>query len=84
MRQSTPAVATAQPRRVLIYNFTCGTYHDEAIVRATRALELMCEKTGAFTTTAGFAAAIFMPEKLRDKFGLKDIKQGGPLPELLA
>ena len=44
LRQSIPASATAkpaQPCRVLIYNFTRGTYHDEAIAWATRVLELM-------------------------------------------
>lgn len=69
LRQSLPAQATAKPaapRRVLIYNFTRGTYHDEAIVWATRAFELMGEKTGAFTTTAGYDASIFTPEKLRE------------------
>ena len=64
LRQSIPAQATAKPaapRRVLIYNFTRGTYHDEAIAWATRALELMGEKTGAFTTTASFDASVFTP-----------------------
>ena len=51
---------------MLIYNFTRGTYHDEAIAWATRALELMGEKTGAFTTTASFDASVFTPEKLRE------------------
>ena len=65
--KSIPAAATAKPaapRRVLIYNFTRGTYHDEAIMWATRALELMGEKTGAFTTTASFDASVFTPETL--------------------
>lgn len=69
LRASIPAQATAkpaQPRRVLIYNFTRGTYHDEAIAWATRALELMGEKTGAFTTTASIDASVFTPEKLRE------------------
>jgi len=69
LRQSLPAKATGkppQPRRLLIYNFTRGVYHDEAITWATRALELMGEKTGAFTTTASFDASVFTPEKLRE------------------
>ncbi len=69
LQQTIPATASAepaQPRRILIYNFTRGTYHDEAITWATRALELMGEKTGAFSTTASFDAGIFTPEKLRD------------------
>ena len=69
LRASIPAQATAKPaapRRVLIYNFTRGTYHDEAIAWATRALEFLGEKTGAFTTTASFDASVFTPEKLRE------------------
>lgn len=69
LRQSIPAAASAKPaapRKVLIDNFTRGTYHDEAIMWATRALELMGEKTGAFTTTASFDASIFTPGKLRE------------------
>ena len=68
LRQHIPAAARAKPaapRRVLVYNFTRGTYHDEAIAWATRALELMGEKTGAFTTTASYDASVFTPEKLR-------------------
>ncbi len=69
LQQNIPAAASAkpaQPRRVLIYNFTRGTYHDEAIMWAIRALELMGEKTGAFTTTASFDPGVFTPEKLRE------------------
>ena len=69
LQQNIPTVASAkpaQPRRVLIYNFTRATYHDEAIMWATRALELMGEKTGAFTTTSSFDASVFTPEKLRE------------------
>jgi len=69
LRANIPAQATAKPakpRRVLIYNFTRGTYHDEAIAWATRALELMGEKTDAFTTSASFDASVFTPEKLRE------------------
>ncbi len=69
LRRSIPAQATAKPaapRRLLIYNFTRGTYHDEAIAWATRALELMGEKTGAFTTTASVDASVFTPERLRE------------------
>jgi hypothetical protein len=68
LKQALPATATAkpaQPRRLLIYNFTRGTYHDEAIAWATRALELMGEKTGAFTTTTSMDADVFTPERLR-------------------
>jgi type 1 glutamine amidotransferase len=69
LKQSLPAKATvkpAHPRRLLIYNFTRGTYHDEAIAWATRALELMGEKTGAFTTTTSIDASVFVPERLRE------------------
>ncbi len=69
LRQSIPAQATAKaaaPRRVLIYNLTRGTYHDEAIAWATRAMELMAEKTRAFTTTTSFDASVFTPEKLHE------------------
>jgi type 1 glutamine amidotransferase len=68
LKQSLPTQAAgkpAQPRRLLIYNFTRGIYHDEAIAWATRALELMAEKTGAFTTTTSVDASIFTPERLR-------------------
>jgi type 1 glutamine amidotransferase len=69
LQQSLPAGATAKPahpRRLLIYNFTRGVYHDEAITWATRALELMGEKTGAFTTTSSVDADVFTPERLRE------------------
>ncbi len=69
LKQSLPEKATAKPahpRRLLIYNFTRGTYHDEAIAWATRALELLGEKTGAFTTTASVDANVFTPERLRE------------------
>ena len=68
LQENIPAAASAkpvQPRRVLIYNFTRGTYHDEAIMWATRALELMGEKTGAFTATASFDPSVFTTETLR-------------------
>jgi type 1 glutamine amidotransferase len=67
LKQSIPAQATARParpRRVLIYSFTRGIYHDEAIAWAARALELMAEQTGAFTTTTSFDAEVFTPERL--------------------
>ena len=69
LTQNLPAKATAKPahpRRLLIYNFTRGVYHDEAIAWATRALELMGEKTGAFTTTTSVDASVFTPERLRE------------------
>jgi type 1 glutamine amidotransferase len=69
LRQNLPTHATTKPertRRLLIYNFTRGVYHDEAIAWATRALELMGEKSGAFTTTTSVDAAIFTPERLRE------------------
>jgi hypothetical protein len=69
LKQNLPARVTpkpAQPRRLLIYNFTRGVYHDEAIAWATRALELMGEKTGAFTTTTSVDAGVFTPERLRE------------------
>jgi len=69
LQQSIPAKATAkpaQPRRLLIYNFTRSPIHDEGIAWATRALELMAEKTGAFTTTMSFDASVFTPERLRE------------------
>ena len=69
LRQNLPAQAVAkpaQPRRLLIYNFTRGVYHDEAIAWATQALELMGEKTGAFTTTTSVDAGVFTPERLRE------------------
>jgi len=69
LKQHLPAKATAkpaQPRRLLLYNFTRGTYHDEAIAWAARALELMGEKTGAFTTTTSVDASVFTPERLRE------------------
>lgn len=69
LRQRLPAQATVkppQPRRLLIYNFTRGVYHDEAIAWATRALELMGEKTGAFTMTTSVDAGVFTPERLRE------------------
>ena len=69
LKQTIPAKATvnpAQTRRLLIYNFTRGIYHDEAIAWATRSLELMGEKTGAFTTTTSVDASVFTPEKLQE------------------
>ncbi len=69
LKQTLPAKATAkpaQPRRLLIYNFTRGIYHDEAIAWATRALELMGEKTAAFTTTTSVDAEVFTPDRLRE------------------
>ena len=67
LREAVPARATAQParaRRVLVYSFTRGTYHDEAIAWASRALHFMGEKTGAFTATTSFDPAVFTPEQL--------------------
>jgi type 1 glutamine amidotransferase len=69
LRQNLPNRATvkpARPRRLLIYNFTRGLYHDEAIAWATRALQFMGEKTGAFTTTSSVDAAVITPERLRE------------------
>lgn len=69
LKPNLPAKATAkpaQPRRLLIYNFTRGIYHDEAIAWATRAVELMGEKTGAFTTTTSVDAGVFTLERLRE------------------
>jgi len=69
LKQSAPARAStkpAQPRRVLVYQFTRGTYHDEAIAWATRALEVMGEKTGAFTVATSVDAGIFTPDRLRE------------------
>jgi type 1 glutamine amidotransferase len=63
---SRAATQPARPRRLLVYNFTRGVYHDEAIAWATRALELMGEKTGAFTTTTSADASVFTPERLRE------------------
>jgi type 1 glutamine amidotransferase len=69
LRQSIPAKATAKParpRRLLIYDFTPSLIHDEGVVWATGALELMAEKTGAFTTTISLDAGDFTPERLRE------------------
>ena len=69
LKQSSPARATAKParpRRLLIYNFTRGTYHDEAIAWATRALESMAEKTDAFTATTSLDASVFTPGRLSE------------------
>ncbi len=69
LRQSLPAPATpkpTQPRRLLIYNFTRGVFHDEAIAWATRALEVMGEQTGTFTTTATVDPGVFTRERLRE------------------
>ena len=69
LKQTLPVRATAKPahpRHLLIYNFTRGVYHDEAIGWATRALGLMGEQTGAFTMTASVDASVFTPERLRE------------------
>ena len=69
LQSAIPKKASAEPlkpRRILVYNFTRGVYHDEAIAWATRALELMGEKSGAFTTTVTADPSWFTTERLAE------------------
>jgi hypothetical protein len=57
--------APAKPRRLLVYTRASGYYHGSIPILA-KALELMGEKTGAFTTVVTDDPAMITPEKLKD------------------
>ncbi|HZK95125.1 MAG TPA: ThuA domain-containing protein [Prolixibacteraceae bacterium] len=62
-----PKKAPAKPskkRNILIYNVTKSFYHADAILWATKAIELMGEKTGAYTTMISSDPSIFTKEGL--------------------
>jgi len=62
-----PKSATAKPtkaRNVLIFNCTNSFYHADAILWASRAMELMGEKTGAYKTTVSSDPALFSLQNL--------------------
>ena len=64
---SLPKSATAKPtrlRNVLIFNCTNSFYHADAILWASRAIELMGEKTGVYKTTVSSDPALFSPQNL--------------------
>ncbi len=58
-----PYVKPDQPRKVLVFTLTKGFRHG-SIPLAAKALELMGEKTGAFTTTTSDDVNMLKPENL--------------------
>ena len=66
MEQAAPAKATAIPkqqRTLLVFNLSEGFKHG-AIERASRALEVIGKKTGAFETVQSVEMSVFRPENL--------------------
>jgi len=62
-------VKPAKPRKLLIFNLTKGFWHD-SIPMASRTIELMGQKTGAWTATASEDPAVFRPENLKQYDGV--------------
>jgi type 1 glutamine amidotransferase/HEAT repeat protein len=67
IQQAAPAKATVQPRQprtLLVFNRTEG-YRHAAIEYASKALEIMGKKTGAYETVQSEDLSVFKPESLR-------------------
>ncbi len=60
-----PPAPAAKPRRVLVYSETTGFYHG-SIPWANKCLELMGEKSGAFTATVSNDLDHFLPDRLNN------------------
>lgn len=63
-----PAKATVQPakpRKLLVVNTCKGFYHD-SIPYVAKAIEIMGQKTGAYTATVTQDSALFQPDKLKE------------------
>jgi len=56
-------VQPARPRKVLVFNLCRGFYHDSIPV-ASKAMEILGQKTGAFTTVVSTDIAMFEPQTL--------------------
>ncbi len=59
-----PFAKPKTPRRLLVFNL-CRGYPHSSIPIGAHAIELLGEKTGAFTATASDDIAMFEPDKLR-------------------
>ncbi|MHC4351143.1 MAG: ThuA domain-containing protein, partial [Planctomycetota bacterium] len=66
IRKAVPKTATAKPikpRKLLVFNRAKGLIHT-SIPYATKAIQLMAEKTGAFEVVVSDDMSIFNPESL--------------------
>ena len=67
IQDAAPATSTVkpkQPRLLLVFSFSQG-YRHSAIPRASRALEILGKKTGAFETVESEDLSVFRPENLK-------------------
>jgi type 1 glutamine amidotransferase/HEAT repeat protein len=67
IREAAPSVSTVKPRKprlLLVFNLSEG-YKHSAIPRASRALEILGEKTGAYQTVQSDDPSVFLPENLQ-------------------
>ncbi|MFC1781308.1 ThuA domain-containing protein [Planctomycetota bacterium] len=60
-----PTVQPEQPRKLLIFSLSLGFYHS-SIPYWNKSLEIMGEKTGAFTAVVSEDPNIFLPENLKE------------------
>lgn len=68
IQDAAPKAAAARPakaRKVLVYSHCNGFVHGPAIERGKVALEIMGEKTGAYTAVVSDDLANFMPDRLK-------------------
>ncbi|MHB8974768.1 MAG: ThuA domain-containing protein [Pirellulaceae bacterium] len=64
-----PAKATAKPakpHKVLLFWLCEGFFHGDGIAAGNKAIELMGEKTGAYTTVTSDDMSMFAPDKLKE------------------
>ena len=69
MTKALPAQTTAKPakpHKVLLFWRCEGFFHGDGIAAGNKAIELMGEKTGAFTTATSDDMAMFNPDKLKE------------------
>ncbi len=59
-------VKPRQPRKLLIFWRCEGFFHEDAIAWSNKALEMIGEKTGAYTSVISDDMAMFEPEKLQE------------------
>ncbi|NEW84294.1 MAG: DUF1080 domain-containing protein [Mariniphaga sp.] len=59
------AAKPAKPRNILIFNCLNSSYHADAILWASKAIELTGEKTKAFTSTVSSDPVVFDPQNLQ-------------------
>ncbi len=67
IEKALPATATAKPakpRKVLIFWRCEGFFHGDGIAAGNKALEMMGQKTGAYSTMISDDMAMFAPQKL--------------------